>query len=204
MAQTTSTLNPVSGTIRKLWPTERGLFLDHLLRLDSETRRNRFGTAVSDDFLASYAQTTFGIGGIAFGYVEDGVVRGAAELRGLDVVMSEAAEAAFSVETGWRRRGIGGTLFQTLITVARNRRHGHLYMTCLRSNLAMQALARKFSASVAVDLNEAEGLLDAGRATPFTVLEEAMSDAQGFAVVSLDLQKRYWRQALFPRRSQMA
>lgn len=194
----------LSGGIRKLWPSERPAFLEHLLRLDRATRRDRFGTAVNDDFLESYAKTTFGVGGIAFGYVEDGVVRGAAELRGLDVVLSEAAEAAFSVEEGWRRRGIGAALFETLITTARNRRHGKLYMTCLRTNTAMQALARKFSASVAVELNEAEGLLDAGKPTPFTVLDEAMSDVQAFAVHTLDLQKSYWQRAMLRRRGYFA
>lgn len=204
MAQRNPRSHPYTGSIRKLWPSESGAFLAHLLRLDSEARRNRFGTAVTDEFLTQYAGTTFGVGGIAFGYVEDGILRGASELRGLDDLTSEAAEAAFSVEEGWRWRGIGAALFETLITAARNRRHGKLYMTCLRTNTPMQALARKFSASISAELNEAQGVLDAGQPTPFTILDEAINDAQSFAVLSLDLQKRQWQHRLLRSRGQAA
>jgi GNAT superfamily N-acetyltransferase len=199
LAQARPLQHGFTGDIRKLWASESMVFLDHLLRLDAQTRRNRFGTTVTDEFLTRYATASFGVGGIAFGYFEDGVLRGAAELRGLDLE-SEAAEAAFSVEDGWRQRGIGAALFQTLITSARNRRHGKLYMTCLKSNEAMQALARKFSASVSADLNETEGLLDTGQPTAFTILDEAMSDAQGFAVLSLDLQRKFWQRKLLERK----
>ncbi len=190
-----------SYNIRKLMESEREAYLAHLLRLDAETRHDRFGTSVNDAFLTRYASTAFGPGGIVFGYFEYGVVRGAAELRGLDDAGTEAAEAAFSVEAGWRRRGIGAALFEKLINTARNRRHSKLYMTCLRSNTPMQALARKFSASVAADLDGVSGLLDAGQATPFTILDEALSDAQGFAVMSLTVQKGYWKRAFFPNRA---
>ncbi|MBA4268100.1 MAG: hypothetical protein C0447_01545, partial [Methylobacterium sp.] len=52
------------GEVRRLWPAERDLFKAHLLRLDEVTRRERFGTAVNDDFLENYAVTTFGVGGL--------------------------------------------------------------------------------------------------------------------------------------------
>ena len=54
------------GVVRRLWPTERDLFREHLLRLDPETRHQRFGTAVNDAFLENYAATTFGVGGLVF------------------------------------------------------------------------------------------------------------------------------------------
>ena len=71
------------GEIRRLWLAERDLFRDHLLRLDPLTRQQRFGTAVNDAFLDNYAMTTFGVGGLVYAFIEDGVVRGAAELRAL-------------------------------------------------------------------------------------------------------------------------
>ena len=36
---------PDGGMIRKLWIGERDAYRDHLLRLDTESRRNRFGGA---------------------------------------------------------------------------------------------------------------------------------------------------------------
>lgn len=36
------------GTVRKVWDGETELYRQHLLRLDAESRRNRFGGAVSE------------------------------------------------------------------------------------------------------------------------------------------------------------
>ncbi len=44
------------GTIRKLWIGEAELYREHLLRLDAESRRNRFGGAVSDEFIRKYSE----------------------------------------------------------------------------------------------------------------------------------------------------
>jgi RimJ/RimL family protein N-acetyltransferase len=187
-----------TGTIRKLWPTERETFIAHLLRLDPDTRRNRFGVGVNDSFLVQYARMTFGVGGIVFAYIEDGIVRGAAELRGLEDIIAHSGEAAFSVENDWRKRGIGAILFSRLIRAARNRRVNTLYMTCLPQNRAMQNLAAKFDAELAMDNSGVIGLLDADRPTAFTVLGEAMDDAQDFAVAALNAQRRFWQRSLRP------
>jgi RimJ/RimL family protein N-acetyltransferase len=187
------------GEIRRLWPTERDLFTAHLLRLDAATRRERFGTAVNDDFLASYALTTFGVGGLVYAYVEDGKVRAAGELRGLDDIVAQTGEAAFSVERDWRRRGLGEALFSRLITAGRNRGIRTLYMTCLPENAAMRRLARKFEADLVGGYNDVEGSLATGGPTPFTILDEAFDNARGFATIALSLQRRFWRPALFAR-----
>ncbi|KRE09755.1 hypothetical protein ASE63_04310 [Bosea sp. Root381] len=187
------------GEIRRLWPAERDLFKAHLLRLDGVTRRQRFGTIVGDDFLENYAVTTFGIGGLVYAYIEDGEVRGAAELRGLEEIAARTGEAAFSVEVEWRRRGIGGALFGRLITAARNRGIRTLYMTCLPENAAMRRLARNFEADLAGGYADIEGVIATGGPTPFTILDEALDTARGFASLALSLQRRFWRPALFGR-----
>ncbi|MGL5362347.1 MAG: GNAT family N-acetyltransferase [Bosea sp. (in: a-proteobacteria)] len=184
------------GTVTKLWVHERPLFLDHLLRLDPETRRERFGMQVSDDFLTRYAETTFATGGLVFAYMEDGVAHGAAELRGLDHVMSRTAEAAFSVEPAFRQRGIGTSLFERLVNAARNRRVRTLYMTCLSQNRAMQALARRFEADLVQNATELDGYIETLGPTPFTMLDEAVDHAGHFATLTLDLQRRFWPAAL--------
>ena len=45
---------PDGGVIRKLWIGETDKYRDHLLRLDSASRHNRFGGGVSDDFIRNY------------------------------------------------------------------------------------------------------------------------------------------------------
>ncbi|CAH1668024.1 GNAT family N-acetyltransferase [Hyphomicrobiales bacterium] len=187
------------GVMRRLWPAERDLFRAHLLRLDPVTRQQRFGTAVSDAFLENYAATTFGVGGLVYAYVEDGVVRGAAELRGLDDIVAQTGEAAFSVETEWRRRGIGAKLFNRLITAARNRGIRTLYMTCLPGNAAMRRLAAKFEADLVGGYADVEGVIATGGPTPFTILDEALDNATGFATLALSIQKSFWPTALIAR-----
>ena len=181
-----------TGEIRRLWPAEREMFKAHLLRLDIETRHQRFGTAVNDSFLETYAMTTFGIGGLVYAYVEDGEVRGAAELRGLEDIVPHTGEAAFSVERDWRRQGIGAELFGRLITAARNRGIRTLYMTFLPGNHAMRALARHYEADLDVGPGDIEGTLQTGAATPFTILDETLDNALGFATMALSLQRRFW------------
>jgi hypothetical protein len=45
------------GMIRKLWSVETDAYRGHLLRLDTESRHNRFGAAITDDMVRTYAAT---------------------------------------------------------------------------------------------------------------------------------------------------
>ena len=180
------------GTIRKLFATDLPLFRDHLLRLDMETRHNRFATAVNDLFLTQYAERCFANGAIVFAYIEDGVVRGAAELHPLDADDDLSAEAAFSVEPYLRRRGIGTALFRRLITAARNRGIERLRINCLAHNDAMQALARKFPMQLSFDRWQIVGDLEPKPPTAATLYVEAMDDMRGFVTAGLSVMRRGW------------
>src|SRR4051795_1353689 len=98
-----------SHHIRKLWATDQDAFCNHLLRLDVDGRHDRFAMGVSDDFIRKYAELCFTMPGSIFGYFSDDELRGTAELRVIGD-QGTAAEAAFSVEPGWRRRGVGKEL----------------------------------------------------------------------------------------------
>jgi GNAT superfamily N-acetyltransferase len=180
-----------SGVIRKLWPGDRPAFEAHLLRLDQESRRARFAMAVSNDFLISYAARSFELGSVTFGYVEAGLIRGAAEMRPLD--RHGEAEAAFSVEPHCRHAGIGTALFSRLVLAARNRRMKRLYMSCMARNRAMQNLARKFEAELVFEAEDVLGIVSSYGPTPASMLDEAMADAQGFATAILHLQTRWFQ-----------
>src|SRR3989442_6748911 len=88
------------GAVRKLWSGETELYRQHLLRLDPESRRNRFGGAVSDEFIARYAAPFALNGAIMYGFFADGVLRGAAELRPL--AREGEGEVALSLEMTWQ------------------------------------------------------------------------------------------------------
>lgn len=178
------------GFIRKLYPTDLSAFRDHLLRLDTDTRHSRFGMGASDQFVSDYAERCFALVGVTFGYFEDGMIRGAAELRDMGHD-GQDGEAAFSIESGWRGRGLGTALFKRVIRAARNRRMKRLYASCLTHNRAMQALARKFEAELTFDSGDVIGVLNADEATAESRFSEAVDDASGFATAVLDLQRRW-------------
>ena len=179
------------GTVRRLWPSDLAAFREHLLRLDPQSRFDRFAMAVSDDFLRNYAQRCFGIDDVIFGFFVEGTMRGAGELRPVGLgAHGGSAEAAFSVENGWRRQGIGTELMGRIVQAARNRRAETLYMSCLARNGAMQGLAKKFTADLEFDTDVLTGKLVARTPRAAALWNEWIDDSSSFATAMLDLQTR--------------
>src|SRR5499427_2460422 len=181
---------PSGGVIRKLWIGEAEDYRDHLLRLDAQSRRNRFAGAVSDDFVRDYADLSFGIDAIIHGFFVDGALRGAAELRPIGTPITREAEAAFSIEKPWQSHGVGSELLERTLLAARNRGIKLLHMTCLANNLRMQQLARKFDAELTFDFGSVVGEVEAPFPTPMSMLREFVADGHGFATAVLDAQSR--------------
>jgi RimJ/RimL family protein N-acetyltransferase len=160
------------GSIRRLWRADLDAYSEHLLRLDPQTRRDRFSGAVADAFLERYAEQVLCEDRIMLAYVVSGEVRGVAELCPFAPPYADEGEAAFSVETPYRLRGIGTALFRRLILLARNRGVRTLHVRCLPHNRAMQVLARRHGARLVFEHDEAHGKVDAGPPTPFSVFQE--------------------------------
>jgi GNAT superfamily N-acetyltransferase len=148
-----------SGTIRALRPSDRPRFRDHLLRLDAESRRDRFNGYVDDAFIRSYVARSFAEGATVIGYVEGDLVLGAAELHERPDKAEPTAEIAFSVEKALQHRGIGGRLFERLIGQARGLGYSRLLVTTHPDNLAMRKLARHFDARLRFEDGETVGTL---------------------------------------------
>ena len=182
------------GVLRRLSPADLSGFRDHLLRLDEQSRRSRFGMDASDDFILGYARRCFGFDDVIYGFVIDGGVRAAGELRGighnLPLGFGGNAEAAFSVEMDWRRQGLGAQLMGRIVRAARNRRARTLYMACLANNEPMLRLARKFSAELRFEPQTSDGEIAPLAPTTATFLNEAADDIAGFATAMMDLKRR--------------
>src|ERR1700751_1446369 len=103
---------PEGGVVRKLWIGETAKYRDHLLRLDSQSRRNRFSGGVSDQFIRNYVEFAPGLDAVVHGFFVGGPMRGAAELRPLGAGFPREAEAAFSVEKDWQSNGVGSGLLR--------------------------------------------------------------------------------------------
>jgi GNAT superfamily N-acetyltransferase len=183
-------LLPASGIVRKLWIGEADKYRDHLLRLDRESRRNRFGGTVSDQFVSDYVELSLSLDAIIHGFFVDGAIYGAAELRPLGPVFAHEAEAALSVEKPWQSHGVGSALLERTLLAARNRGIRLLHMACLADNRRMQQLARKFDAELTFDFGSVVGAVESARPTPLSVMREVMADSHGFATAMLDVQSR--------------
>jgi GNAT superfamily N-acetyltransferase len=155
------------GAVRTLSRQEElPLLRDHLLRLDRESRHDRFHGFMDDSFIERYAEKCANDGTIVIAYLEDGVVRGAAELHPPDQSPDSQPEIAFSVESGLRRRGVGSILFRKLIAEAREKGYRSLRITTGAQNDAMRALAQKFGARLTFRHGESTGSIDLSQQQP--------------------------------------
>src|SRR5258707_1584998 len=151
---------PAIGSIRSLTAREMPLLREHLLRLDPGSRRDRFNGAADEGFVESYAARCLADGTVVIAYVEDGEVRGAAELHQPDSSDDGMPEIAFSVERSTRRKGVGSILFKRLVTEAEGRGYESLRITTGYGNEAMRALAHKFGANLTFRQGESTGSID--------------------------------------------
>jgi len=154
---------PANGSIRTLTAREMPLLREHLLRLDPESRRDRFNGATDESFVDSYAARCLADGTVVIAYVEDDKVLGAAELHQPDTSPDGVPEIAFSVERSVRRKGVGSVLFRRLITEAEGRGYESLRITTGYGNEAMRALAHKFGAHLTFRQGKSTGTIDLKR-----------------------------------------
>jgi RimJ/RimL family protein N-acetyltransferase len=183
------------GIVRRLWPTETDKFRDHLLRLDKDSRCMRFAHSVSDAFIEEYARRMTQYGSLVYGYLVDGEVQGAAELRRLGDAWGDEAEAAFSVERAYQGLGVGSELMGRVLRAARNRNIRRLYMSCLADNAKMQAIARKHDALLRYESGDVVGEILPAQPSYLSLVQEAAEDRMGFIIAVLDLQAKLVRAA---------
>ena len=149
------------GNVRTLRQQEElPLLRDHLLRLDRESRHDRFHGFMDDGFIERYAAKCADDGTVIIAYFENGVVRGAAELHPPDQSPDSLPEIAFSVEASVRRQGVGSILFRKLIAEARSKGYHSLRITTGAQNRPMRALASKFGAHLTFRHGESTGTID--------------------------------------------
>jgi len=152
---------PGFGYVRTLSQDEElPLLRDHLLRLDRQCRHNRFNGFMDDSFIERYAAKCAADGTLVVAYMENGVVRAAAELHPPEQSEDCLPEIAFSVESDLRRQGVGTILFQRLIAEARWKGYRRLRVTTGSGNGPMRALAGKFGACLEFRHGESTGTID--------------------------------------------
>jgi GNAT superfamily N-acetyltransferase len=179
------------GTVRTLSQQEElPLLRDHLLRLDKASRHDRFHGFMDDSFIERYAEKCANDGTVIIAYIEDGVVRGAAELHPADQSPDSLPEIAFSVEASVRRQGVGSILFRKLIAEARIKGYRSLRITTGAQNEPMRALANKFGAHLTFRYGESSGSIDL---TQHKQSEPALATPVDAARAMVNINRAYWK-----------
>jgi GNAT superfamily N-acetyltransferase len=181
------------GTVRTLSRQELPLLRDHLLRLERESRHDRFHGFIDDAFIERYATKCAGDGTVIIAYIEGGVIRGAAELHAPDQSEDSVPEIAFSVEARARRKGVGSILFRKLIAEARSKGYQSLRITTGAHNQAMRALANKFGAQLTFRLGESTGSIDLTQQPQSDFAKAAIATPAELVPAMVNFNRAYWK-----------
>jgi len=180
----------MSIPVQRLNANARDSYLAHLLALEDQDVRLRFGTRLPPVAIAAYVQAMdfdrdvlFGVHGPSLELV------GAAHLGFSD----EAGELGLSVLAVARRQGLGGALIARACEYARNRAKHRLYMHCLAENMAMTRLARRAGMQVVIESGDADAHVALPPATPVSVTSEMVAERVALYDYALKTNVETWR-----------
>ena len=128
---------------RKLLPGELARVTEHLLRLDPQSRADRFSGQISDQSIMSYVQGIDLSRDLMLVWFVEGELRATAHLALTRAFWPREAELALTVEAPWQDQGIGTELCREALIAARNRMIGRVWLVCLMENRRMQRIVRK-------------------------------------------------------------
>lgn len=137
-----------------LQESDRPALLKHLLSLDADARRLRFGVLLSDEAIARIAQQ-LPLADQSLGLFVWGELKGCAHLIKID---HELAELALSLSPDMRGRGWGRILFDELIERASCKRLKTVEIQYLLENRPMHRLASRLPGPCHHECSEARKL----------------------------------------------
>ena len=165
--------------VRELHAGHRSVILRHLLLLNEEDRRLRFGTQTPDEVIHHYVEGLDFNRDKVFGSFDSQLnLVGMAHLAYLPKTKGQpqAAEFGVSVLPNGRGQGIGTALLARASVHSRNTRIETLFVHCLANNRAMMHLAQKAGMRVEYAYGDADAYLKLPPANPATIVEEAANE----------------------------
>lgn len=165
--------------VRELHVGHRSEILRHLLLLNEEDRRLRFGTQTPDEVIHHYVEGLDFSKDALFGSFDSQLnLVGMAHLAYLPESEKQvpAAEFGVSVLTSGRGQGIGTALLARASVHSRNTRIEKLLVHCLTHNKAMMHLAHKVGMQVEYAYGDADAYLRLRPANAGTLVEEASNE----------------------------
>ena len=165
--------------VRQLHAGYRDEVLNHLLLLNEEDRRLRFGTQTPDEIIRHYVESLDFNKDVIFGVFDlDLKLIGMAHLAYLPEANGQARAAEFGVSVlpEGRSQGLGTALLERSAVHSRNTRIETLYVHCLANNKAMMHLAQKAGMTVEYAYGDADACLKLPPANPGTIVQEAANE----------------------------
>jgi RimJ/RimL family protein N-acetyltransferase len=165
--------------IRELNSGHRERILQHLLLLNEEDRRLRFGTQTPDVVIHRYVGNLDFNRDAIFGCFDSQLnLIGMAHLAYLPKTKGQplAAEFGVSVLPNGRGQGVGTALLARASVHSRNTRIETLFVHCLAHNRAMMHLAQKAGMLVEYAHGDADACLKLPPANSGTIVEEAANE----------------------------
>jgi hypothetical protein len=158
---------------KRLSPASRDALLHHFLALETNDRRLRFGSMISDEGIADYIARIDFERDAVFGVFDDELgLTGVAHVA----VAGGVAELGVSVLHGHRGEGIGSALFDRSGMFARNNLVRILFMHCLTENQAMMHIAKKSKMRIVAASGEADAHLELPPGDPASITREMMQE----------------------------
>lgn len=166
---------------RKLLGQERSALKEHLLRLDEEDRRLRFGHFVTPEVILAYVDAIDWAETWIVGAFEGEVLRGVVELRDAGAPGDQrggrkTGEISVTVEPDHQNHGVGTRLLEEALLIARNRGFQDIYLICLPENARMQHVARKYAEQVRVEDGDVEIHIASPQPDPLSYFAEIFGD----------------------------
>lgn len=157
---------------RKLSQLDEDNLVAHLVSLQGEDRRLRFGAMVSDNFIEHYVHSSFDDESKWFGCEENGKIIAACHAA----VKNDDAELGCSVDKEYRGHGLAQKMFDRAVTWLRTQGITEVFMHCLTENQIMKHIARKNDMTVVSEQGETDATVEVKPASMATVMKDAYLD----------------------------
>jgi GNAT superfamily N-acetyltransferase len=180
----------VTVAVQRLNDGAHAALLAHFLALPTEDRRLRFGSSLSPDGIAAYVDRIDFDRDAAFAVHDDHLALAGVAHVGFG---DDHAELGLSVLPAHRGQGIGSALFERASAHARNRSVPRLFMHCLRENVPIMRMARRFGMDIVTDIGDADAHLELPPASPASITGEFMTDRFAFYDYALKAHVAGWK-----------
>jgi len=181
---------------RKLLGQESSALKQHLLRLDEEDRRLRFGHFVTPEVILAYVDAIDWSETWIVGAFEGEVLRGVVELRDAGAPGDQrggrkTGEISVTVEPDHQNHGVGTRLLEEALLIARNRGFRDIYLICLPENARMQHVARKYAEQVRFEDGDVEIHIASPQPDPLSFFAEMFGDGIALWETAFDRMTRW-------------